>query len=95
VAASGTSDAVAVFDRDPTSGALTQETTPAGCVSITNPLNDGLMLVRYGFGFRGPGLIAGTVADDCTRCTAEVIESFIQASWTERFARYEVDVVEA
>jgi hypothetical protein len=33
-------------------------------------LTDGILILRYLFGFRGATLIDGAVAPDCTRCTA-------------------------
>jgi hypothetical protein len=43
-------------------------------------LTDGLLLLRYFFGFRGPTLIAGAVdTSDCTRCDAPAIEDYIAA----------------
>jgi hypothetical protein len=41
------------------------------------PLTDGLLVVRYGFGFRGATLINGAVAAGCTRCTAPAIEAYL------------------
>jgi hypothetical protein len=43
------------------------------------PLSDGLLLLRYFFGFRGQSLIAGAVGESCTRCDAPSIETFIAA----------------
>jgi alpha-N-arabinofuranosidase len=43
------------------------------------PLTDGLLVLRYLFGFRGETLTDGVVASDCTRCTAEEIEDYLQA----------------
>lgn len=40
---------------------------------------DGLMLIRYLFGLRGPSLIAGAVAIGATRTTAQDIETYIQS----------------
>jgi hypothetical protein len=46
----------------------------------TLALTDGLLAFRYAFGFRGAALIASAVdLDDCTRCTAEDIEAFLDA----------------
>jgi hypothetical protein len=42
-------------------------------------LTDGLLLLRYLFGFRGPVLITGVVGPGCTRCTAPAIESYLAA----------------
>jgi hypothetical protein len=43
------------------------------------PLTDGLLLLRYLFGFRNGTLIGGAVAAGCTRCTAPEIEAHIAA----------------
>ena len=44
------------------------------------PLTDGLLLLRYGFGFRGQALVAGAVdLQGCNRCSAEAIEAFIES----------------
>jgi len=40
-------------------------------------LEDGLLIIRYLFGFRGATLIGGAVAADCTRCTAAAIEAYL------------------
>lgn len=42
------------------------------------PLTDGLLLIRYLFGFRGDTLIAGAVGDGSVRKTAEAIEGYIK-----------------
>jgi hypothetical protein len=42
-----------------------------------DPLTDGLLVLRYEFGFRGSTLIAGVVAPDCTRCDAPSIEAYL------------------
>jgi 6-phosphogluconolactonase (cycloisomerase 2 family) len=136
--ASADSDAIAVFDRNPTTGALTQKAGIARCLSETgsggtctdataldnaidlavsadtrnvyvaanasdavsvftrdvppydvdgdgqlDPLTDSLLLLRYSFGFRGAALVNGAVdALNCTRCTAPLIEAYIEASTT-------------
>jgi hypothetical protein len=41
------------------------------------PLTDGLLLLRYTFGFRGGALISGAVASQCERCTADQIEAYL------------------
>ena len=41
------------------------------------PLTDGLLVLRYGFGFRGATLITAAVGPGCTRCTAPPIEAFL------------------
>ncbi len=40
-------------------------------------LTDGLLIIRYLFGIRGDTLIEGSVADDCTRCSADEVETYI------------------
>ena len=44
---------------------------------LVEPLTDGLLTLRYLFGFRGATLVNGAVAPDCTRCTTPAIESYI------------------
>ena len=42
------------------------------------PLTDGVLVVRWLFGFRGDELVAFAVDEvDCTRCTAAAIESYL------------------
>jgi hypothetical protein len=71
--ASFTSDAVAVFDR----------AVPAYDIDgdgQNDPLTDGLLLLRYLFGFTGATLVTGAVdVVNCTRCTAAVIEPYIES----------------
>jgi hypothetical protein len=43
----------------------------------TDALTDGLLLLRYFFGFRGATLVSGAVGPGCTRCDAPSIEAFI------------------
>jgi hypothetical protein len=44
------------------------------------PLTDGLLNLRWMFGFRGPTLIAGAVDNsDCTRCNSGDIETYIES----------------
>jgi hypothetical protein len=43
------------------------------------PLSDGLLLLRYFFGFRGAALIAGATGEGCTECDHVSIESYIAA----------------
>jgi hypothetical protein len=41
-------------------------------------LTDALVLLRFGFGFRGEALVAGAVSEEsCARCTAPAIEAFV------------------
>lgn len=44
------------------------------------PLTDGLLLLRYLFGFKGESLIDKAVAKDATRKTATEIESYLRSS---------------
>ena len=43
------------------------------------PLTDGVMLMRYLFGFEGEALIEGAVSADATRQSAQDIADYIQA----------------
>ena len=43
------------------------------------PLTDGLLLLRYLFGFRGAVLVSAAVDQDCMRCDAGSIEGFVQS----------------
>ena len=45
---------------------------------VVQPLTDGLLLLRYQFGFRGNALIQNAIGDNATRNTAADIESFLQ-----------------
>ena len=45
----------------------------------SKPLTDGLLLIRYLFGFSGDSLTAGAIGSEATRTTAEEIESYIEA----------------
>ena len=42
-------------------------------------LSDGLMLIRYLFGLRGPSLISGAIGPEATRTTAHAIETYIRS----------------
>ena len=42
-------------------------------------LTDGLLLIRYLFGFSGDSLTAGAIGEGAQRATAEEIESYIEA----------------
>jgi hypothetical protein len=44
-----------------------------------DPLTDRIVVLRYLFGFTGTALTSGAVADDCTRCDAAVIKSYLDA----------------
>ena len=42
-------------------------------------LTDGVLLLRYLFGFRGATLVAGVDLGGCTRCDATAIEAYLAA----------------
>ena len=44
----------------------------------SKPLTDGLLLIRYLFGFSGDSLISGAVGTGATRNTAEAVEAYIK-----------------
>jgi hypothetical protein len=44
---------------------------------IAAPLTDGVLVLRFVFGFTGPALISEAVGVDCTRCEAADIESHL------------------
>ena len=44
----------------------------------TKALSDGLLLIRYLFGFTGEALITGAVGEGATRITSESVEAFIR-----------------
>jgi DNA-binding beta-propeller fold protein YncE len=72
-AAAGNSDAVAVFDREVASYDIDGD-------GESDALTDGLLLLRYLFGFTGNTLITGALdVANCTRCTAAAIEAYIEA----------------
>jgi hypothetical protein len=45
----------------------------------TEPLTDGLLVIRYLFGFSGESLVAGAVSDDAARSKAADIEAYLKA----------------
>ena len=45
--------------------------------SESKPLTDGLLLIRYLFGFSGDSLISGAIGDGAERDTAEEVEAYI------------------
>jgi hypothetical protein len=45
----------------------------------TDPLSDGLLVLRFMFGFSGQALVAGAVRPGCTRCDAGSIAAYIQS----------------
>ena len=44
----------------------------------SKPLTDGLLLIRYLFGFSGDSLVSGAIGTDATRDTAEAVEAYIE-----------------
>ena len=44
----------------------------------SKPLTDGLLLIRYLFGFSGDSLISGAIGTGAERDTAEKVEAYIQ-----------------
>ena len=44
----------------------------------SKPLTDGLLLIRYLFGFSGDSLISGAIGADATRNTAEAVEAYVK-----------------
>jgi len=46
---------------------------------LTDAYTDGLLLIRYLFGLRGPALVSGAVGTGATRTTAAEIEQYIQS----------------
>ena len=46
--------------------------------SESKPLTDGLLLIRYLFGFKGDSLISGAVGSEATRDSAEEVEAYIE-----------------
>jgi hypothetical protein len=46
---------------------------------VLGPLTDGLLVLRFLFGFSGPTLVNGAVAGGCARCTAGAIGTYLQS----------------
>ena len=44
----------------------------------SKPLTDGLLLIRYLFGFSGGSLVSGAIGTDATRNTADAVEAYIK-----------------
>ena len=44
----------------------------------SKPLTDGLLLIRYLFGFSGDSLISGAIGSGAERDTAEEVEAYIR-----------------
>lgn len=45
----------------------------------TEALTDGVLILRYLFGFTGDALIRGAVAADCVRCNSNEIEAYLDS----------------
>ena len=45
----------------------------------SEPLTDGLLLIRYLFGFSGESLISGAIGSGASRQTAQEVEDYIKA----------------
>ena len=45
----------------------------------SKPLTDGLLLIRYLFGFSGDSLISGAIGEGAERDTAEEVEAYIKS----------------
>jgi hypothetical protein len=63
-------------------GVFTQRGATRAIIDIdgdasTDPLSDGLLLVRYLFGFTGDALTSGAVSEGCTSCDTAAIESHL------------------
>jgi hypothetical protein len=43
----------------------------------SQPLTDGLLLIRYLFGFSGDSLVSGAIGTDATRNTPEAVSAYI------------------
>ena len=46
---------------------------------VVAPLTDGLLVLRFLFGFDGAVLTTGAVGAGCTRCDSEVIVSYLKS----------------
>jgi phosphoheptose isomerase len=73
------------FGQDGSSyGVVAQRFAPLAVLDIdgdgeTGALTDGLLVLRYLFGFTGATLVAGAIdAANCTRCDAAAIEAYLQ-----------------
>jgi hypothetical protein len=86
VAASASGDFVVAWaspqDGDP-NGVLGQRFDVTPAIDIDGdgaylPLTDGLLLLRFGFGFAGNTLISGAVGLGCTRCDAPSITTYLK-----------------
>ena len=57
---------------------VTDDTADIDGNGEVDALTDGLLILRYLFDIRGDALIENSVAEDCSRCTAPDIETYIQ-----------------
>jgi hypothetical protein len=81
----GSIDELALYDKALTPQQVATHFTASGLGlsldvdgnGVKEPLTDGLLTLRYLFGFRGATLITGAVAGNCTRCTAVAIEAYL------------------
>jgi hypothetical protein len=81
-------DAYGIFGRRFTISAGAGPALDADGNGTGSALTDGLITLRYLFGFRGATLIAGAIdLGSCTRCTAQAIEDFLASG----LAAYDVD----
>lgn len=77
-----------LFDgKDPDDVSVTNLDDEGACENLdvdvdgngnTDALTDGLLVIRYLYGFRGDTLIGNAVGDGCTRCTAAEIEAYLE-----------------
>jgi hypothetical protein len=63
-----------VFAQRYLTAVLTMDIDGDGAVE---PLTDGLLALRYLFGFRGAALVTGAVGVGCGRCDAPSIENYL------------------
>lgn len=78
-------DELALYDRALTAQEVADHVAASGIGTavdvdgdgVESALTDGLLILRYLFGFRGATLTTGAVSQTCTRCTAVAIEAYI------------------
>jgi hypothetical protein len=68
----------------PTSTATPTATTTPAAIQLDadgdgslEPLTDGVLVLRYLFGFTGPVLAAGAVGANCTRCDGPAVQTYL------------------
>ena len=64
----GSSDAIATYLKD----------ADIDGDGESKPLTEGLLLIRYLFGFSGDSLVSGAIGSEATRDTAEAVEAYIK-----------------